>query len=218
MAIVINVKYIAGVYCVECWVKINIVWFMCDKILVILELLRCVAWEVKNSIQVPHVWLGIFTFTQPSIYPYMHVSQKLGTSKILLVWASYTECSHVWRKPWEITNFKTCMHMVHMGWWWIFFVFFPTTKQANLRCILEKDNFFIKLIDRKTSLEFLFKASFRRWKFCPPARTLSVKKYNSFVFHSSRDQLLNFWGLLLKLAEPESCNIKRLVPLCRYFS
>ena len=123
MAIVINVKYIAGVYRVECWVKINIAWFMCDKISVILELLRCVAWEVKNSTQVPHVWLGIFTFTQPPIYPYMHVSQKLGTSKILLVWASYTKCSHVWRKPWEITNFETCMHMVHMGWWWICFVF-----------------------------------------------------------------------------------------------
>lgn len=56
---------------------------MCDKILVILELLRCVAWEVTNSTQVPDVWLGIFTFTQPPMYPNMHVFQKLGTSKIL---------------------------------------------------------------------------------------------------------------------------------------
>ena len=65
-----------GVYCVKCWIKINIVWFICDKIWVILELLRCVAWEVKYSTQVLHVWLGIFAFTQLPIYPYMHVSQE----------------------------------------------------------------------------------------------------------------------------------------------
>ena len=42
----------------------------------------------------------------------------------------------------------------HACTWYIwvgdeYVLFFPTTKQANLRFMLEKDDFFIKLIDRK---------------------------------------------------------------------